>query len=71
GGLWKHTPASAKAIIKEGKVTGLKITHAGSGYLSPPTVMIAGHAEVKVQATLEFSQDFSRNGSIKSLTIVE
>ncbi|MCA9018756.1 MAG: hypothetical protein KDA74_01335 [Planctomycetaceae bacterium] len=70
GGLWKHTPATAKAIIKDGKVTGMKIINAGSGYLTHPTVTIAGHEEVKVQVTLEFSQDFKKNGSIKSLKIM-
>lgn len=71
GGLWKHTPATAKAIIKEGKVTDLQITNAGSGYITPPIVTIAGHEDVKVKVTLEFSQDFSKNGSIKSLKIVK
>lgn len=71
GGLWKHTPATTKAIIKEGKVTDLQITNAGSGYITPPTVTIAGHEDVKVKVTLEFSQDFSKNGSIKSLKIVK
>ena len=71
GGLWKHTPATAKAIIKEGTVTGLQITNAGSGYMTPPTVTIAGHEDVKVKVALEFSQDFWKNGSIKSLKIVK
>lgn len=69
GNLWKHTPASATAIIKEGKVTGFEITNAGSGYLTPPTVTVAGHPDLRVKATLEFSKEFRTNGSIKSLTI--
>ena len=70
GDLWKHTPATAKAIIKDGKVTGIRITNAGSGYTTPPKVTIAGHENVQLKATLEFSKNFRTNGSIKSLTIV-
>ncbi|WP_339733307.1 hypothetical protein [uncultured Gimesia sp.] len=69
GNLWKHTPASATAIIKDGKVTGFKITKSGSGYLTPPTVTVAGHPELRVKATLKFSKDFRTNGSLKSLTM--
>jgi len=69
--LWKHVPASAKAIIKDGNVTGFKITNAGSGYTTPPTVTVAGHEAVQVKAALEFSKTFKSNGSIKSLRIVK
>ncbi len=71
GELWKSTPASATAIIKNGKVTGFKISNPGSGYTTPPTVTVAGHEQVQVKATLEFSKNFRNNGSIKSLTVVE
>lgn len=70
GDVWKHTPATAKAIIKGGKVTGIRIMNAGSGYTTPPKVTVAGHENVQVKATLGFSKNFRTNGSIKSLTIV-
>lgn len=69
--LWKHVPASAKAIIQDGNVTGFKIINPGSGYTTAPLVTIAGHEGVQVKAALEFSKNFKSNGSIKSLTIVE
>tara|TARA_R110002111_G_scaffold227346_2_gene288878 strand:+ start:276 stop:1139 length:864 start_codon:yes stop_codon:yes gene_type:complete len=71
GELWKYTPTSATAIIKNGKVTGFKISNPGSGYTTPPMVTVAGHEQVQVKAILEFSKNFRNNGSIKSLTIVE
>jgi len=71
GKLWKHTPASAKAIIKDGKVTGFEITNPGSGYMTPPSISVAGHEAIQVKATLEFTKNFQTNGSLKSLTIVE
>ncbi len=71
GNLWKHTPASAKAIIKEGKVTGFEITNPGSGYMTPPSISVVGHEKTQVKATLQFTKNFQTNGSIESLTIVE
>lgn len=69
GGLWKTTPATAKAIIKNGKVTDIKIVNPGSGYMTAPNVTIAGHSDIRVLATIGFSKDFSKNGSITSLKI--
>lgn len=71
GEIWKRTPATAKAIIKKGKVTGIKITNPGSGYTTPPTVSIAGYRDISVKATLAFSKNFRTNGSVKSLKIVK
>jgi len=69
GYVWKHVPASATAIVKDGKITGLKIMDAGSGYLTEPTVTVAGYESIKVKASLRFTQDFTSNGSIESLTV--
>jgi hypothetical protein len=70
GEVWKRSAATAKAVIKDGKVTGISITNAGAGYTTPPTVTVAGYDNVKVQATIEFSQDFAQNGRLKTLKIV-
>jgi hypothetical protein len=69
--LWRHTPATAKAIIKNGKVTGFTITNPGAGYLTAPTITVAGHPNVKAKATIGFSKDVRKNGRITSLTIVK
>ncbi len=71
GKLWKHTPASAKAILKEGKVTGFEITNPGSGYMTPPVISVVGHEKIRDKATLEFTKNFETNGSITSLTIMQ
>ncbi|WP_298862608.1 hypothetical protein [uncultured Gimesia sp.] len=71
GNLWKHNPASAKAMIKEGKVTGFEITNPGSGYMIPPAIAVVGHEKIRVKATLQFTKNFQTNGSLKSLTIVK
>ena len=68
--LWPVKPAEAKAIITDGKVTSFEITDAGSGYSSTPTVKVAGHPNIRVEATLEFSNDFSANGRVTKLEIV-
>ena len=69
GYLWKHVPARATAIVTDGKVTGFTLIDAGSGYLTEPEVSVAGYEDVKVKTMLRFSQDFTTNGSIESLTI--
>ncbi len=69
GYLWKHVPARATAIVTDGKITGFTLIKAGSGYLTEPAVSVAGYENVKAKATLMFSQDFTTNGSIESLTI--
>lgn len=71
GNLWRHTPARAIAIIENGKVTGFNVIDAGHGYLSEPTVTVTGYEGINVKATLRFSKDFTNNGSIKSLTLID
>ena len=71
GELWTHTPATAAATIRDGKVVSLEITDPGAGYMTPPAVVVAGHADVKVKATIEFTKDLRTNGRLASLTVVE
>ena len=71
GSLWRHTPASAKAIIKDGQVTGFTITNPGSGYLTVPSVSVAGYGQVKVKAEIGFSKDLAKNGRVTNLTVVK
>ncbi|MFK7818537.1 MAG: hypothetical protein AB8G99_07455 [Planctomycetaceae bacterium] len=71
GQLWRHTPAAATAIVENGKVTGFKITNAGSGYMVAPTISVAGHPNVKVKATIGFGKTFSQNGRVTSLELLK
>ncbi|MEZ6054092.1 MAG: hypothetical protein R3C02_22290 [Planctomycetaceae bacterium] len=66
GELWTHTPASATAIIKDGKVTGFQITNPGSGYTTPPTVRVVGYDGLNVEAKIEFSNrpEVKRSGQL-------
>ena len=71
GELWRHAPARATAVIEDGRVTGLRITSAGYGYLTPPRVTVAGHEDIRIEATLGFSTDLRKNGRVTELKIVE
>lgn len=71
GELWQHTPATATATVENGEVVSVKITNAGAGYMAPPTVVVAGHPDVRIEATIEFTQDLQANGRLASLTVVE
>jgi hypothetical protein len=67
GEMWRHTPAKALATIRDGVVLRFTIVDGGSGYSSPPTISIAGMPNVKAAATLRFSTDFEKNGSIQAI----
>lgn len=67
--LWRVTPASAYARVRNGVVTGFVITDAGSGYSSPPEVSIPGMPGIRVTAALSFSSSFRENGSINGLAL--
>jgi hypothetical protein len=71
GELWTHTPATASATIRDGKVVSLEITDPGAGYMTAPTAVVAGHVAVKVKATIEFTKDLRTNVRLTSLTVVE
>jgi hypothetical protein len=71
GELWQHTPATATATVSDGKVVSVKITHPGAGYMTPPTVVVTGHPDVKIEPAIEFTQDLKTNGRLASLTVVD
>jgi hypothetical protein len=69
GELWRHTPATAYATIRNGVISEIVITTPGTGYSSPPKVSIPDMPKVKLKATLSFSADLDKNGSIKEIKI--
>jgi hypothetical protein len=69
GELWRHIPAAAYAILRNGAVTEIVIANPGAGYTSPPTVSIPHMPNLKLKATLSFSADLEKNGSIKEIKI--
>lgn len=70
GEVWTRTQATASAIVTNGVVTGVKITNAGSGYSSNPTITINGPTgKITATATVSYTKDFKTNGSISAITI--
>src|SRR3954469_5658474 len=69
GQMWKTTPAAGFAMVRNGVVTGITITEAGSGYSSPPKVTIAGMDKLELKATLAFGTDFTKNGSVTQVAV--
>jgi len=69
GEWWRHSRATAYAMVHNGIVTGYVITNPGAGYSSPPKISVPGLREVNATATLSFGTDFARNGSIKEIKI--
>ena len=71
GETWRHTPATAYATIRNGVITEIVITNPGAGYSSPPKVSISDMPNVNLKATLSFSADLDKNGSIKDIKIAD
>lgn len=69
GELWTHTPAKAKAEIRDGKVISIQIIDEGSGYLSPPSASIKGFEDVELIVEIDFNTRLETNGRIKAIKI--
>ncbi|BBI31234.1 hypothetical protein [Cohnella abietis] len=71
GETWTKTAASATVTVTNGVMTGVKITNAGAGYSSNPTITIKGPdgKVVTATATVSYSKDFKTNGRISAITI--
>lgn len=67
GEMWPTAGAQGYATVQDGAVTSVVITNGGSGYSSPPSVSVAGMPAVVTVATLGFSTEFSKNGSVASV----
>jgi hypothetical protein len=67
GELWPNTPATAEAIVENGRIKRIVVTRGGSGYNSPPRAVVAGFESTPLRVTLDFAADLTKNGSIKSI----
>jgi len=64
--LWPIQPATAYAVVQNGKIIGYEIVKGGSGYSSSPAVTVpgfSGHAK----AELAYGKSFEKNGSVLSI----
>lgn len=71
GEMWPVQEAKLVAKIQGDQVVSVKIIEPGSGYLTAPEVVVAGHPELNFKATLKFSKDLATNGSIGSVEMVQ
>lgn len=69
GELWPTVPATAYALLKDGKVTGFVVTDKGSGYSSSPNISVPGVGDNLAEAQLAFDTSFENNGSVASLSL--
>lgn len=67
--LWKHTPATANALVKNGVVTGFEIVSGGAGHTTPPTITVPGISGVTTKVELAFGKKFETNGSVSAITL--
>jgi hypothetical protein len=70
GEVWSRKQATATAQVTNGVVTGIKITNAGAGYSSTPTITITTPSgKITATATVTYTKDFSTNGSITAIKL--
>ena len=70
GRLWKNTPASANALVKDGVIIGYEVTGGGAGYTTAPTVSVPGiKAAVAPTVEIRFGKDLSSNGAVVALRL--
>jgi len=67
--LWKHTPATATATVKNGKVVAITVMNAGAGYSSPPTVSVEGIGRVEATVTVGYGEDLKTNGGVTGVVV--
>lgn len=67
--LWKHRPAVAMALVKDGVVTAFEITDGGAGYTTPPSVSIPGMKDVAIKVELTFGKKLETNGSVSAISL--
>ena len=69
GNLWKTTPAKAYAVLEDGKVKRIVVTDPGSGFSTAPKAIVQGMEKIGLKVTIQFSKEFTKNGSINSIDV--
>ena len=69
GDVWKNTPASAYALVENGKIKSIVVTNAGSGYSSTPSATVKGFDAIPLKVNLHFDQDLTKNGSLTGIEV--
>jgi hypothetical protein len=70
GELWRHRPARATAVVRDGRVVSVRLLDGGAGYSSTPTVTVPGASSATVRATVSYGTDLATNGAITRLEVV-
>ncbi len=69
GETWPQTQAAAEAVVVDGKITAITITNPGAAYTSMPKIIIRqGNLTYKGIASILYTEDFTTNGSIASIS---
>jgi hypothetical protein len=71
GEVWRRSAATARAVVRKGKVVALRIVKAGAGYSSTPRLTVVGYPAARVRATIAYGTDLATNGRISKLTLVK
>lgn len=67
--LWRHQPAVANALVKDGAVIGYEVVDGGAGYSSTPAVTVPGVKTGVVKVSLSYGKDLEKNGSVATIAV--
>jgi len=71
GDMWPTDDAKAWAIVAQGKIVDFVIEDGGSGYSSPPTIVIPGYEGFAAEVELAYGPEFSTNGSVDAIQAID
>jgi hypothetical protein len=71
GNVWRNTPATANALVKDGVVIGYEITAGGAGYTTPPTVSVPNITGAMAKVEISFGKEMETNGAVSAITVVD
>ena len=67
GEHWRHTPAVANALVKNGAIVGYEIISGGAGYSSAPRVTVPNMRDAEAKVELSFGKNLKTNGCISAI----
>jgi hypothetical protein len=71
GALWAHKAATARAVVRNGKLVSVTLLGGGAGYSSAPTVTVPGAPGAVVKAVVGYGTDLSGNGAVTTLKVIK
>jgi hypothetical protein len=71
GQTWTRRAATARAVVRDGKVVSVRLLGGGAGYSSTPKVTVPGVPGAVVKAVVGYGTDLPGNGGVTTLKVAK